>query len=138
MIESRIDDPDDPVYVGWDLKNSGVNKPEEFVAYLKNEISMAFPGIRIDIHAFGVEDDKGTKIMREYCLKEESGITCHFLEKEEGKKGKEKDRADYKLIYDMFIFVMRHRATPLIVLLAVDDDFAPTMARLSNQLKKKL
>ena len=54
--------------------------------------------------------------MLKYCFGDKS-ITYHFLEKEEGegKKGEEKDRADYKLICEMFIFAMRYRASPFIM-----------------------
>ena len=85
---------DDPVYVGWDLENSGVNKPKEFVEYLKNEISKAFPGKRIEIHVFVVKDEKGTVIMQKYCSSvleiKASPVTFWKKNKEKEKKEKKK------------------------------------------------
>ncbi|PWA95711.1 serine/threonine-protein kinase/endoribonuclease IRE1a [Artemisia annua] len=98
------------IILGWDLENSVIQKIDEFVKYLKDEIAKAFPGVDVDIHAFvvkGIEGKTdgtagktdgtagktdGTASMRKKCDLNES-IVCHWLE-----PGIGNDRADYEMM----------------------------------------
>ena len=46
--------------------------------------------------------------------------------------GEGKDRADYKLMSEMFFFAMRNRKATLIILVAGNDDFTRAMETLKQ------
>ncbi|PWA76825.1 hypothetical protein CTI12_AA229410 [Artemisia annua] len=126
------------IILGWDLENSGIQKIDEFVKYLKDEIAKAFPGVDVDIHAFAVKGIEGktdgtagktdgTASMRKKCDLNES-IVCHWLE-----PGIGNDRADYEMVCQIFLCAMRNRSSPLIIILGGDTDFEIAM-KLSQNL----